>query len=333
MPLPFLFLGLAAATGAAGVGKTVKAHSDNKTANSINERAKRRVDEANKKINAERKQCGRALECLGKKKISVLNGSMQGYLNIIESIENFNYDGFDETDRLVIDNASYNDLKKMGGFASSLAGGAAAGLTSGVLTAFGAYGLAQTFALASTGTAIASLSGAAATNATLAFFGGGALASGAGALGVAGGMGVLGGLVAGPALMVMGFVAGAKADKNLQAAYNNSREADDICEQLDEGYKQCKAIRKRVYLFNNLLIRLDAYFMPLVYNVQKLVDKKGDDFAKYDTDDIALINTTKLLADTIKELLDTSILTEDGTLTVESEIIAEEAMSVLPNQK
>ena len=42
----------------------------------------------------------------------------------------------------------------------------------GALTAFEAYGAAGALATASTGTAIASLSGAAATNATLAFFGG-----------------------------------------------------------------------------------------------------------------------------------------------------------------
>ena len=64
---------------------------------------------------------------------------------------------------------------------------------------------ASTFAAASTGTAIATLSGAAATNATLAFFGGGSLA--AGGLGMAGGTAVLGGLVAGPALCVIDYSA------------------------------------------------------------------------------------------------------------------------------
>ena len=55
-----------------------------------------------------------------------------------------------------------------------------------------AYTVSYTHLCASTGTSIASLSGAAATNATLAFFGGGSLA--AGGLGMAGGTAVLGGL-------------------------------------------------------------------------------------------------------------------------------------------
>lgn len=333
MPIPLLFLGLAAVTGVTGVGKTVKAHADNKTANNINDRANRKVEEANKKINIERKNCGKAFEYLGEKKIYILNGSMQSFINIIDSIDDCFVDGTNESSKLRIDETSYIELKKMGGLASTLAGGAAAGVTSGALTAFGAYGLAQTFAVASTGTAIASLSGAAATNATLAFFGGGALASGAGALGVAGGVGVLGGLVAGPALMVMGFVAGAKADKNLKAAYNNDNEANVICEQLHSGYNKCKEIRKRAYLFYDLLICLDAYLTPLLYNIQKVIDEKGSDFSKYDEKELILLNKTISVADKIKDLLNTSILTEDGLLTVESEIIAEEVMSFLPDKR
>jgi hypothetical protein len=68
-------------------------------------------------------------------------------------------------------------MEKMGSFAASLAEGSAAGAVGGALTAFGAYSAAATFASASTGTAISTLSGAAASNATLAFFGGGSLAT------------------------------------------------------------------------------------------------------------------------------------------------------------
>lgn len=72
------------------------------------------------------------------------------------------------------------------------------------------------FASASTGTAIASLSGVAATNATLAWFGGGALT--AGGLGMAGGTLVLGGIVVGPVLAAAGLIMNAKAGENLASA-------------------------------------------------------------------------------------------------------------------
>ncbi|ABY36512.1 MAG TPA: hypothetical protein DEF43_17745 [Chloroflexus aurantiacus] len=75
----------------------------------------------------------------------------------------------------------------------------------GTATAATVYSTVGTLGVASTGTAISTLSGAAATNATLAWLGGGALAAGGG--GMALGTAVLGGLVAGPALLTAGFFA------------------------------------------------------------------------------------------------------------------------------
>lgn len=116
-------------------------------------------------------------------------------------------------------------------------------------------------------------------SAAVAFFGGGSLA--AGGLGMAGGTMVLGGLVAGPALMVVGIVAGAAAKKNLDKAYTNRAEAIQISEQLDTMSKQCEAIRRRTYMFYNLLARLDAYFVPLIYKMEDILKNEGDDYKAY----------------------------------------------------
>ena len=132
---------------------------------------------------------------------------------------------------MVLDKKNFSDLKDLQGMATSMVGGLASGAMAGAITAFGAYGAAGALATASTGTAIASLSGVAATNATLAFFGGGSLA--AGGLGMAGGTAVLGGLVAGPALAVLGFVVGAKASKNRDVAYSNYAKAKEFQEEMD----------------------------------------------------------------------------------------------------
>ncbi|MCR4656952.1 MAG: hypothetical protein K5770_12080 [Lachnospiraceae bacterium] len=70
--------------------------------------------------------------------------------------------------------------------ARKAAGGAGAGLAAGASVAFmaptAAMWIATTFGTASTGTAISALSGAAATNAALAWLGGGALAAGGGGM-------------------------------------------------------------------------------------------------------------------------------------------------------
>jgi hypothetical protein len=99
--------------------------------------------------------------------------------------------------------ASLNAVDVLGGLASSI--------TSGAVTAASAYSMVGLLASASTGTGISTLSGAAATNATLAWLGGGSLAAGGG--GIAAGTVVLGGLVVGPAVMAVGFVATWQASK------------------------------------------------------------------------------------------------------------------------
>ncbi len=89
------------------------------------------------------------------------------------------------------------------------AGAAAAGYGS-------AIGVATSIGVASTGTAISSLSGAAATNAMLAWFGGGAVAAGGGGMAV--GVWVLGGITAIPALAIGGFFAAREGEKAMTKA-------------------------------------------------------------------------------------------------------------------
>lgn len=229
MPLPLLFIGIAAASGMFGIGGTVKAGFDAKNAKQINKSANDLVQESTDYLNAQRLACGNSLTRLGAEKMAVLNGTISDFLNVFTQIKNVDFketEGLDELHRLHIDEQEFVELRSMAHFAGSVAGGAVAGTAGGALAAFGAYGAAQVLAFASTGTAISALSGVAATNATLAFFGGGSLA--AGGLGMAGGTAVLGGLVAGPALLVMGLVAGKAAKKGLEKAYTNRAEAVQI---------------------------------------------------------------------------------------------------------
>ncbi len=87
------------------------------------------------------------------------------------------------------------------------------GTSVGLSTALGTWALVGTLGSASTGTAIATLSGAAATNATLAWLGGGALAAGGGGM-VVGAL-VLGGVVLLPAMAIMGIFSHIGASKRI----------------------------------------------------------------------------------------------------------------------
>ena len=122
-------------------------------------------------------------------------------------------------------------LGGIGGATVGTAGGfAAAGATTSAVMALGT---------ASTGTAISSLSGVAATNATLAALGGGSIATGGG--GMALGTAVLGGATLGVGLLVGGIifnVTGSKLSDKADEAYNQAkrteREVNKIVGYFDE---------------------------------------------------------------------------------------------------
>ena len=281
--------------------------------------AERKIEKAKEKVNESRKNCGNAIDSLGKRKVAVLDGSIKTFINEFEKLNHVELtesSGLNELQKMVLDKKSFTELKDLQSMASSLAGGLASGAMAGALTAFGAYGAAGALATASTGTAIASLSGAAATNATLAFFGGGSLA--AGGLGMAGGTAVLGGLVAGPALAVLGFVAGAKASKNLDAANANYAKAKEFEEEMKTAAALCYGIRRRSAMFNRFLIRLQTVFDPLVYDMTQIINEKGTDFREFSDDEKKCVASAMSLAGAIKAVLDTPILDDEGNLTEES---------------
>ena len=324
MPIPLLFIGIGAAAGTFGVGKSIKAGVDQKEANRTNERADDVIQDASKKIETCRKNCGSAIDNLGKCKIQILDESVKPFITEFEKLNHVELTeskGLNELQKMVLDQRNFTELKELQSMATSMAGGLASGAMAGALTAFGAYGAAGALATASTGTAIASLSGAAATNATLAFFGGGSLA--AGGLGMAGGTAVLGGLVAGPALAVLGVVVGAKASANRDKAYANLAKAKEFKEEMDTASSLCIGIRKRASMFNRFLLSLNSIFEPLIYEMTQIIENRGTDFRKFNDHEKKVVAEAMAMAGAIKSILDTPILDDEGNLTLESEKMVE----------
>lgn len=328
MSLTVLFIGIAAATGALGIGSATKGVSDQVKAKNLNQNSDERLEAAKTRLEELRKQCGDALVNLGSEKLFVLTHSIHSFLEAFTKIKNVDFTGTEdlmEIHHLHIDHKEFEELAELDSFGSSLLAGATSGAAGGALTAFGAYSAAATFATASTGTAISTLSGAAASNATLAFFGGGSLASGG--MGMVGGAAVLGGLVAGPALMVMGLFVGAMGGKNLETAKINAAEATEACEQMESGAVQCVAIRRRTMMIYSLLARLDALLLPLIHGIDQIIEQEGTDYSRYSSESKKLIASAASLAVSVKAVLDTPLLTEAGDLTEQSAAIADETQA------
>lgn len=324
MPLPLLFIAVAAATGMVGVGKSIKAAVDSHDANKTNKKANDIVEGAKKGVERARKSCGADLKKLGTTKINILDSSVNHFVKSFGMLKNVNFQhskGLNEMGKLCLDSTDFDDLREMGGFASSILGGVTGGALGGAITAYGAYSAAGYLACASTGTAIAELSGAAATNATLAFFGGGSLATGG--LGIAGGTMVLGGLVAGPALAIMGFIVGAKASKAKDEAYSNLAQAKKVSAELMVAIDLCNAISSKCKLFVNLLNKLNKYFIPLIAKMDQAINEHGADFSKFSIEQQQAIAAAASLAKAIKMVLDTPILDKNGNITSDSNKILE----------
>ncbi len=320
MPLPLLFIGAIAVTGVTGIGSSIKAGSDQNKAKLLNRNSNDRLEASALMLENARIQCRESLDALGKEKLFVLNGSMQRFLKLFTQLKNVDFHdslGLEELNKLHIDRREFEELAAPKNLVGSLAAGAIGGAAGGAITAIGAYSAVGALASASTGTAISTLSGVAAHNATMAFLGGGALS--AGGLGMAGGTMVLGGLVAGPALLVLGSVVGAKAGKNLDNAKANAAQTDVFCEQYRNGTIQCISIRRRTYMFYTLLARLDTNFQRLNSEMADIIKNEGIDYSQFTTESKKRIASAAATAVTIKSILDTPLLNEDGTLTESSE--------------
>jgi len=179
------------------------------------ERLERKYKIAYEKFEKHRDDTNSQFENYGRLKLKILVKTMKDFLNSFKKIKNINFKRKAVTDSFLsstdLDSFVLNIEKQIFKAGQVLTAGVASLAGSG-LAAMGAVGATTTFAAASTGTAIASLSGIAAQNATLAFLGGGSLATGG--LGIAGGTMVLDGIAIEPALAIGSLIFASTTEKN-----------------------------------------------------------------------------------------------------------------------
>jgi transmembrane protein len=323
MPIPFILGAFAVGSGLIGVAGAIDAKETLKQAKLIVEEGKECVKESEQKVESSKRNTNIRIEELGKEKISIMAGNIKSFVDIFSKLKNVNFKdsvGMEELRNFTPDSSSIKELRLASISAAQIIGGATTGLTGGGITALGAYGAVSTLATASTGTAIGTLSGVAATNATLAWFGGGSIASGG--LGMAAGTAVLGGIVLGPALLVSGIIASSKADEELSKAKTYRAKVEQFRSECMHVESVLRAISTRATQITEILKRLDR--QSNVYNnkLKAIVKTQGYDYSAYSVEDKKYVASAAMAIKTLKVVLDTPLLHEkNGTLTEKSAMI------------
>lgn len=322
MPIPFILAGVALATGAYGIKKGIDAKEDYQQADRNNKTAQQIVEDTEDSINGYRKDTSRSIERLGNRKIKIMADNMKIFVETYSQIKNIEFTdstGIDELKNFKPGSPELKHLSDLSLKASDMLTAAGGSVAAGAALAAGTYGLVMSggFAVASTGAGIAGLSGVAATNATLAWLGGGSLA--AGGFGMAGGMAVLGGIVAGPALAIGGAFMASKAEKALHDSRSNKENAKKFAEEGKTINALLTAISKRAEQIEELLCDLDALFKRFNKDMVRTIKYSGVDYRNYDKAEKESIMHAALTAKTIKMVIDTSLLKEDGTIASDSE--------------
>jgi hypothetical protein len=320
MPVPIILGVIAAGTALYGTVKGVKGAIDHNDANDTNQNAQSMVDTANRKVDEHREATNAVLKDYGGRKLRAFNGIIADFIDTFGRLKNVDTIHTPELDNLNLGDfstVSLDGLRNDFALLKSSGLGLGAGIGGGAALAFGAYNGTMLLAAASTGTAIAELSGVAATNATLAWLGGGSLAAGGG--GMALGRMVLGGIVAGPALAIFGHIVGNKGEEALNNARSNLEQAKSIHSQAQLMISKLEAIEKISTMANNIFSTISGHLRHAIHDLKKIVDSEGENYQALSSESRETVFRSVKFAQLIKAMIDTPIMDQDGNLVLATE--------------
>ena len=256
--VPAVLILTAIVTAVPGAVLWLKGAYDIKKANGHIRKDRSRYDEERRKLEAFETVTNDALKVLGMRQAQAnrqVVDRMADFLRLhkkqVSESEKLLVDGLESTlEKVALDGGLGQDtVSWMRGVIGTAVTGV--GVNAGVTTAV------TTFATASTGTAISSLSGAAATNATLAFLGGGSLASGGGGMAV--GAAALNLVAIGPAILVSGFVVAGQGEKAKTKALKTEAAVNVAIAEAQITATQFDAVITRAEEIGTLLDQLVAH--------------------------------------------------------------------------
>lgn len=310
MPLPVWLIPIVSAiAGTTGVGTAIHGAKKMKDANDTMKAVKNRHERNMTKFKKENEITTKDMDKLGKLELEILH-SFSEFSDVFEQIKNrptfMNYSKNGITlpkyDGEKIKEVSVGAgvlLGGLGGAGLGAAGGfAAAGATTAAVMALGT---------ASTGTAIASLSGVAATNATLAWLGGGALAAGGG--GMAAGTAVLGAATLGAGLLVGGIIfniTGEKLSDKADVARTQTTSAEQKINVICDYLADLRTISNRYF---ETLSLVNSNYLKYLDELKNIVNVKGcTDWNTFTAEEKKITENTVLLVGLLYNLCKVEIV-------------------------
>ncbi len=300
MPLPFILAGVAIAAAGYGVKKGIDAldadcEADEfiKKAESLKEKAKRKVDSAQSSRN-------QALVRLGKKKLHVLSHTVSNFLVHFHRLNRSRITiGTKDTDM--------QDIQKQ-----------VLGVRN-LLNQLNTNGIDGDSALG----VIAGCGGLGASSFTAgAIMGGGLAASGLA------GMAVVGGLLAAPALAILGAISADEMEKKLDDAKAHYSKAEAAVKKADVVIDNLRSVEKMAELFTRQITKFDALFFSLSQDAIATMKKHHYDTSLYNQKEKDQLCVTVSTLMTLSAFLKVPIMDESQKLTEKTK----NALNLMRNQ-
>ncbi|WP_026943924.1 hypothetical protein [Helicobacter rodentium] len=317
MPLPLIPIAVAGGTLLSVIfagTKGKEAYDNYKKAGELVNQATENYNKAESALKKAQENVADEFDELGFLQKSIIENSLERYKNLIDQLDIKDSKELQEIiGKETIENIT--QIEQVITALKSALSGIVAGGVAGGMAGFGAVGGVGLLATAGTGTAISSLSGVAATNATLAWLGGGTLASGG--LGIAGGMWVLGGIVAAPLVAVTSIVVAMFSEGKLNDAQAYYESFNALREVVKSEQSYWKEMINKIKEKAKILQESDVFLKSQIDKVFTTFVQKGHSVSKWEAEEQERLKSMMQLAQTIVYIINAPLMNDEDPLTKE----------------
>ncbi|WRC99009.1 sortase [Helicobacter pylori] len=298
MPLPFILAGVALAAAGYGVKKGIDALDADCEADEFIKKAESLKEESTKKVESAESDCRRAFMRFGDKKLHVLSHSVSNFLDHFHRLKR---------STITIEGINMQDIQRQVSDARNLlnqlnANGIDGDSAPGVIAGFGSLGISSFT--------------------TGAILGGGLAASGLA------GMAVIGGLVAGPALAILGALSADEMEKKREDAKAYLSQVKAAVKKADVAIDNLRSVEKMAELFTRQITKFDVLFFSLAQDAIATMKKHHYDTSLYSQEEKDQLCVTVSTLSSLSAFLKVPIMDKHQKLNKK----AQNALNLMRNQ-